>query len=151
MSVLTITSLRKEYFDTYTNETIPAIDDVSFEVAESEFVSILGPSGCGKTTVLNIIAGFIEPSGGEVLLRGRPILGPGPDRGVVFQSFALFPWTTVLQNITFGLKMRGIDRRGTLVPSIGRPGRLAGRDPVATTASANCRNVARSSGVCRTA
>jgi NitT/TauT family transport system ATP-binding protein len=111
MSVLEIRSLNKVYVDDYTGEEVPAIGDVSFSVEQGEFVSILGPSGCGKTTVLNIIAGFIDPTGGEVLLNGEAISGPGPDRGVVFQSFALFPWKTVLGNLTFGLKMRRIPRR----------------------------------------
>lgn len=110
MSVLQIESLKKVYVDNYTGEEVTAIGDVSFQVEQGEFVSILGPSGCGKTTVLNIIAGFIEPTAGSVSLNGKQIEGPGPDRGVVFQSFALFPWKTVLGNITFGLKVRGVPR-----------------------------------------
>jgi NitT/TauT family transport system ATP-binding protein len=109
-TVLEVAGLRKVYEDEFTEEIVTAIDDVSFKVEKGDFVSILGPSGCGKTTVLNIIAGFIKPSSGSVLLNAREIKGPGPDRGVVFQSFALFPWRTVLQNVTFGPKMRGIAR-----------------------------------------
>ena len=108
--VLEVAKLRKVYEDEFTEEIVTAIDDVSFKVEKGDFVSILGPSGCGKTTVLNIIAGFIKPSSGSVLLNAQEIKGPGPDRGVVFQSFALFPWRTVLQNVTFGPKMRGIGR-----------------------------------------
>ncbi len=108
--VLQIEGLCKAYEDDFTGRIVRAVDRLSFSVDESEFVSILGPSGCGKTTVLNIIAGFLPPTSGTVLLNGRPIDGPGPDRGVVFQSFALFPWRTVLQNVTFGLKMRGVPR-----------------------------------------
>jgi NitT/TauT family transport system ATP-binding protein len=108
--VLRVEDLRKTYEHDYTEEIVTAIDGVSFSVDEGEFVSILGPSGCGKTTVLNIIAGFLPPTSGTLLLNGRPIDGPGPDRGVVFQSFALFPWRTVLQNVTFGLKMRGVPK-----------------------------------------
>jgi NitT/TauT family transport system ATP-binding protein len=108
MSVLEVRNLEKRYADAYTGEEIAAIADVSFTVEQGEFVSILGPSGCGKTTVLNIIAGFIPASGGSLLLNGRTIEGPGPDRGVVFQSFALFPWKTVLGNVAFGLKVRGV-------------------------------------------
>lgn len=92
-----------------------AVKDISFEVAPGEFVCLLGPTGCGKSTILNVIAGFIEPTAGEVLLDGRLIERPGSDRGVVFQKHALFPWKTVRGNIEFGLKMKGLamkERRG---------------------------------------
>ncbi len=82
------------------------IDDVSFDIREGEFVSIIGPSGCGKTTLMNIVGGFVQPTGGKVLLDGRPITKPGPDRGVIFQEYGVFPWLTVRQNIEFGLKLR---------------------------------------------
>jgi NitT/TauT family transport system ATP-binding protein len=95
----------------YNGEHVLAVKDVSFSIEKGEFVAILGPSGSGKTTILNMIAGFVKPSGGEVLLHGKAIQNPGPDRGVVFQSFALFPWKTVMGNITFGPKMRGISRQ----------------------------------------
>ncbi len=108
--VLQIEDLCKAYEDEYTEEIVTAVDRLSFSVEGGEFVCILGPSGCGKTTVLNIIAGFLTPTSGTVLLNGRPIDGPGPDRGVVFQSFALFPWRTALHNVTFGLKMRGVPK-----------------------------------------
>jgi NitT/TauT family transport system ATP-binding protein len=108
--ILVVEDLRKSYFDEYSEQTINAIDGVTFDVEEGDFVSILGPSGCGKTTVLNIIAGFLPLTSGSIRLNGRPINGPGPDRGVVFQSFALFPWKTVLGNVTFGPRMRGIPR-----------------------------------------
>jgi NitT/TauT family transport system ATP-binding protein len=110
MKSLAIRSLSKTYFDPYAGAHVNAVQDVSLEVKEGEFVSIVGPSGCGKTTILNLIAGFLQPSGGEILLDGRTVLGPGPDRGVVFQSFALFPWKTVLENVAFGPKMRGIGK-----------------------------------------
>lgn len=110
MSDLVIRELTKTYYDLYTGQHVTAVQDVSLELREGEFVSIVGPSGCGKTTLLNVIAGFIPPTRGEVLLDGRRVQGPGPDRGVVFQSFALFPWKTVLENVAFGLKMRGLDR-----------------------------------------
>jgi NitT/TauT family transport system ATP-binding protein len=105
---LTIRNLSKTYFDPYAGKNVIAVHDVSLEVKEGEFVSIVGPSGCGKTTILNMIAGFLPLSGGEILLDGRPVKGPGPDRGVVFQAFALFPWRTVLDNVAFGPKMRGV-------------------------------------------
>ncbi|RII17763.1 Aliphatic sulfonates import ATP-binding protein SsuB [Streptomyces sp. YIM 130001] len=110
MNALEISQLSKSYVDAYTGEEITAVGDVSFSVAEGEFVSILGPSGCGKTTVLNIIAGFVRSTGGSAVVDGRPVEGPGPDRGVVFQSHALFPWKTVLGNVVFGLRMRGVPR-----------------------------------------
>ncbi len=110
MSDLIVHDLAKIYLDLYTGQHVTAIEDVSLEVSKGEFVAIVGPSGCGKTTLLNIVAGFIPPTRGEVLLNGRSIKGPGPDRGVVFQSFALFPWKTVLDNVGFGLKMRGVPK-----------------------------------------
>jgi NitT/TauT family transport system ATP-binding protein len=105
---LSIRNLSKTYFDAYAGSNVTAVQDVSFDVKEGEFVAVVGPSGCGKTTILNMIAGFIPHSGGEILLDGIPVKGPGPDRGVVFQSFALFPWKTVLDNVAFGPKMRGV-------------------------------------------
>ena len=110
MSTLSIRNLEKTYFDPYAGAHVTAVHDVSLEVEQGEFVSVVGPSGCGKTTILNMIAGFIPHSGGEILLNGKAIDGPGPDRGVVFQSFALFPWKTVLDNVGFGPKMRGIPK-----------------------------------------
>ncbi len=87
------------------NGPMRVIDDISFEIREGEFVSVIGPSGCGKTTLMNIVGGFVRPTGGSVLLDGRPIEGPGPDRGVIFQEYGVFPWLTVRQNIEFGLKL----------------------------------------------
>jgi NitT/TauT family transport system ATP-binding protein len=81
------------------------VEGVSFSIAEGEFVSIVGPSGCGKTTMMNIVAGFVRPSSGRVLLDGAPIAGPGQDRGVIFQEYGVFPWLTVEQNILFGMKL----------------------------------------------
>ena len=110
MKNLTIRNLSKTYFDPYAGTNVTAVHDVSLDVRQGEFVSIVGPSGCGKTTILNMIAGFIPHTGGEILLDGRPVKGPGADRGVVFQSFALFPWRTVLENVAFGPKMRGVGK-----------------------------------------
>ncbi len=83
-----------------------ALSDVQLEVADQELVTIVGASGCGKSTLLNMVAGFDFPSSGDVLFDGRAVCGPGPDRGVVFQQTALFPWLTVEQNISFGLNLR---------------------------------------------
>jgi NitT/TauT family transport system ATP-binding protein len=82
----------------------PALDEVSFEVRTKEFVAIVGPSGCGKTTCLRMAAGLEFPTAGSVTVGGKPVKGPGPDRSVVFQQFALFPWKTVVENIDFGLR-----------------------------------------------
>ena len=84
---------------------LKVVDDVSFAIADREFISIIGPSGCGKTTLMNIVAGFVKPSAGQVLLDGKPITGPGPERGVIFQEYGVFPWLTVKQNIGFGLTL----------------------------------------------
>jgi len=87
---------------------IPAVDDVSFEVRAREFVAIVGPSGCGKTTCLRMAAGLEFPTAGSVTVGGKPVTGPGPDRSVVFQQFALFPWKTAVENIEFGLRATGV-------------------------------------------
>ncbi len=96
-------------------ETVTAVDDVTFEVHQGEFVCLLGPSGCGKTTILNILAGLDQPTSGSALLDGKPIPGPGPDRAVLFQEPALFPWLSVVANVEFALKHVGVapDERRT--------------------------------------
>ena len=88
-----------------------ALTPVDFEVRENDFVTILGPSGCGKSTLLRIVAGLDQPTTGQVLLDGAPVQGPGADRGMVFQSYTLFPWLTIEQNIRFGLRERGMPER----------------------------------------
>ncbi len=89
--------------------TVLAVKEASFEVAPSEFLCIVGPSGCGKTTILNMLAGFLKPTLGEILIGGKPLESANPNRGVVFQDFAqLFPWRTARANVEFGLEMRGV-------------------------------------------
>jgi NitT/TauT family transport system ATP-binding protein len=87
-----------------------ALQDIRLEIPHGQFVCLLGPSGCGKSTLLNAIAGFAPPTGGRVLAGGVPVAGPGPERGMVFQEYALFPWMTVAQNVGFGLQIKGMAR-----------------------------------------
>ena len=89
-------------------ETFTALDKVSFEVPDQQFAVIVGPSGCGKSSLLYLTAGLAEPSDGAIYVGGQKVDGPGADRGMVFQSYTLFPWLTVRQNIAFGLKRRGL-------------------------------------------
>lgn len=89
-------------------EPLRVIDGLSFEVADLEFLAIIGPSGCGKSTVLRLIDGLIPPDSGAVYLNGKPVTGSGQGRGMVFQSFDLFPWRTALKNVEFGLELRGV-------------------------------------------
>jgi NitT/TauT family transport system ATP-binding protein len=88
-----------------------AVEGVSLEVHDGEFVALVGPSGCGKTTLLNLIAGFEKPDAGEVFFEGHPVTGPGPDRLVIFQEHGLFPWLTVQKNVEFGLRVLGLDKK----------------------------------------
>jgi NitT/TauT family transport system ATP-binding protein len=102
---------RVNYEYTANERAVTALRDVSFGVAESEFICVVGRSGCGKTTLLNILAGFLVPTKGDVLIGGRAVSGRGLDRGVVFQDFAqLFPWRTAQRNVEFGLEMKGVPR-----------------------------------------
>ncbi|RUY62411.1 ABC transporter ATP-binding protein [Mesorhizobium sp. M7A.F.Ca.CA.001.09.2.1] len=84
-----------------------ALDRLSLDIADGEFVTVVGPSGCGKSTALNIAAGLLKPSEGTVLVDGKAVEGPGPERGMIFQQYALFPWLTVRQNVEFGLRIKG--------------------------------------------
>ncbi|WP_232666074.1 ABC transporter ATP-binding protein [Pseudonocardia sp. TRM90224] len=90
--------------------TVEALHDVDLDVVENEFLTVLGPSGCGKTTLLKCIAGLIPWNEGDIVIDGTPVRGPGPDRSMVFQNFALLPWATVLDNVGFGLRLRGVGR-----------------------------------------
>jgi NitT/TauT family transport system ATP-binding protein len=111
MKNLTIQNVSKTYFDPYAGANVTAVHDISLKVNQGEFISIVGPSGCGKTTLLNMIAGFLPISGGSITIDDKLIKGPGADRGVVFQTFALFPWKTVSENVGFGPRMRGLPKK----------------------------------------
>jgi NitT/TauT family transport system ATP-binding protein len=89
-------------------EEFVALGDVSLELADNEFVTVVGPSGCGKTTLMNILAGLETPTSGRAMVDGRTVTGPGPERGVIFQQYALFPWLTVRKNVEFGLRTAGV-------------------------------------------
>jgi NitT/TauT family transport system ATP-binding protein len=110
MNRISIQNLDKRYKTR--DGDIPALSSISLDVAEGEFVTIIGPSGCGKSTLLYILGGFIPADGGTIQVDGKEIAGPGIDRGVVFQEYALFPWLTVVQNICYGLEMTGMERAG---------------------------------------
>lgn len=91
-----------------------ALDNVSLEVRDRQFVALLGPSGCGKSTLLYLVGGFLPVEHGAIRVEGKPVAGPGPDRGIVFQHFALFPWKTVIQNVLYGLEKQGMGRQERL-------------------------------------
>ncbi len=107
--ILSIRGLEKSYG--HGDARTVVLDRLSFEVRRREFLSVVGPSGCGKSTLIRIIAGLDEATGGEVLLDGQRVEGPGPDRGMVFQGYTLFPWLTVKGNVMFGLKLRGKSKK----------------------------------------
>ncbi|HVU14944.1 MAG TPA: ABC transporter ATP-binding protein [Phototrophicaceae bacterium] len=93
-------------FRTRRGDSVTAVDNLSLYVGDREFISIVGPSGCGKSTLLRVVAGLIRPDDGSVLLDGQPIRGPGADRGMVFQTYTLFPWLTVQGNVEYGLRLK---------------------------------------------
>ncbi|MFV0473707.1 MAG: taurine ABC transporter ATP-binding protein [Pikeienuella sp.] len=95
-------------FDLPGGSSVQALKNIDLTIAEGELLSVLGPSGCGKTTLLNILAGFLAPTGGRVTLGGRAVAGPGPERGMVFQQGALFEWMNVRENVGFGPSMKGM-------------------------------------------
>ncbi|MFW6235397.1 MAG: ATP-binding cassette domain-containing protein, partial [Desulfovibrionales bacterium] len=104
MSTLVINGLEKVF--STAKEPVQALERIDMRVEEGEFAVIVGPSGCGKSTLLNIVAGLESASTGEALVKGRRITGPGAERGMVFQSYTLFPWLTVRKNVEFGLRIK---------------------------------------------
>jgi NitT/TauT family transport system ATP-binding protein len=105
-ALLRIEALRKDFIGAA--GTVTALEDIDLEVSEGELAVIVGPSGCGKSTLLNIVAGLELASSGQALIDGHPITAPGADRGMVFQSYTLFPWLSVRQNVEFGLRIKGV-------------------------------------------
>ena len=105
--LIEISGLSKR-FDVAGRASHLALDGIALDVHEGEFVSLLGPSGCGKSTLLYMVGGFVAPSTGQILVDGQAVTAPGPDRGPVFQEFALFPWKTVLQNVMYGLQVQKV-------------------------------------------
>ncbi|HYD66358.1 ABC transporter ATP-binding protein, partial [Azospirillum sp.] len=110
MTILSIRGVEKTFPGRRGAAPTQALTPTDLEVADNDFITILGPSGCGKSTLLRIVAGLETPSGGAVRLLGQPVTRPGPDRGMVFQSYTLFPWLSVRDNVCFGLRERGVPR-----------------------------------------
>lgn len=108
MTEIKVTALAKRFESR--GSTVAALSDINLTVKSGEFISIVGPSGCGKSTFLYLLGGFLKPDGGVVCVDGKPVSGPGTDRGVVFQEFALFPWLTVSGNISYGLETSGVPK-----------------------------------------
>jgi taurine transport system ATP-binding protein len=119
MAFLSIDNLSMR-FDLPKGGHVQALQDVSLDIGKGELLSVLGPSGCGKSTLLNILAGFLAPTEGSVTLEGKPVRGPGPQRGMVFQKGALFEWMSVRQNVEFGPRMKGMAEtdRNTIVENL---------------------------------
>jgi NitT/TauT family transport system ATP-binding protein len=113
MAKLEARNIGKQFLAVQRNEVklISAIKNINLTIEDEQFVCLVGPSGCGKTTLLNILAGLDKPTEGEIVLNGRPVTETGPDRIMVFQENALFPWLKVLDNVEFGLKMAGVEKR----------------------------------------
>src|SRR5687767_14670991 len=112
MAKLEARNIGKQFLAVHQNEAklITAIKNINLTIEDEQFVCLVGPSGCGKTTLLNILAGLDKPTEGEIILNGRPVTETGPDRTMVFQENALFPWLKVLDNVEFGLKMAGVQK-----------------------------------------
>ena len=117
MSKLAITGLSRVFPPVRGGEPVRALEPTTLAIGDNDFVSILGPSGCGKSTLLRLVAGLDTPSTGSITLDGEPVRLPGPDRGMVFQSYTLFPWLTIADNVAFGLREKGVPAkmRGEIV------------------------------------
>lgn len=109
MSLLSIENLKKVFSEGEEDEVV-ALDNINLAIEDEEFICLVGPSGCGKTTLLRIIAGLDTPTSGQALLVDKVIEGPDPERGMVFQEYSLFPWLSVIDNIAFGLEMKGVSK-----------------------------------------
>ncbi len=108
---LKIININKTFYGNDNGDEVCVLKDINYDIGDGEFVSVIGPSGCGKTTLLRIIAGFEKASSGEVLIDDRPLVKPDPAVGLVFQEYALFSWRTTIENIEFGLEIKGINDR----------------------------------------
>jgi NitT/TauT family transport system ATP-binding protein len=108
--LLVARNVSKTYFDTVANDNVIALEDICLAIRPHEFVSVIGPSGCGKSTFLRLVAGLDKPTSGEIMVSGRKITGPGADRGMVFQEYALLPWKTTAANIEFGPRLKGLPK-----------------------------------------
>src|SRR5215467_15737138 len=110
-SKLIVRNLRKSFRTQRSEESVQVFEGISFEVHPSEFISLVGPSGCGKTTFLRILDGLIPRDGGDILLDGKAVIKPGPDKGFVFQDSSLLLWRTVIDNVILGLELQGVNKR----------------------------------------
>jgi ABC-type nitrate/sulfonate/bicarbonate transport system ATPase subunit len=123
--------LTKVYRDIHRGETVVACKDISLQIRQGEFITVIGPSGCGKTSLLYILAGFEKKSAGRILVDGEHIKGPGPDRAVVFQEYALFPWLNLRRNVEFGPREKGMSRP-QIDDAVNRMLHMVGLDTAAT-------------------
>jgi len=111
MSVIALEAVGVRKVYTKNGQTLEVLNVEQFIVLEGEFITVIGPSGCGKSTFLHIVGGFIKAEGGRIRVYGEEVSGPGPDRGMMFQEFALFPWKTVAGNVAWGLEAQGVARQ----------------------------------------